>query len=69
MLCLFYHKHGLNQYNRDMEDKVLKRLQDLTRELEDLIQERELMVQELKMKDARIRELSVIIPELNRLRE
>lgn len=50
-----------------MRDKLLKRLQELSEELETHIKEREFHVDTLRRLDARIKELSILIPELDKL--
>lgn len=50
-----------------MKDKVDKRLQELSSELDKLITSREDKVAKLKAMDVRIRELSAVIVELNKL--
>lgn len=50
-----------------MEDKINKRLQELSGELEKLITEREVRVSELRMMDIHIKEVSAVLIELKKL--
>jgi predicted transcriptional regulator len=47
-----------------MKDHILNRLQELSAEIEHLLEERQSQLKRLKQLDSRIKELSVIIPEL-----
>lgn len=47
-----------------MKDYTLNRLQELSSEIELLLEERQKQLKKLKQLDSRIKEISVIIPEL-----
>ena len=50
-----------------MKENILHRLQELSAEIEGHLNERETHVKHLKKLDTRIKEISVIIPELQSL--
>ena len=50
-----------------MKDKLLKRLQELSAEMEEHITHRESYAKAIRNMDARIKELAVLIPELQKL--
>jgi len=50
-----------------MKDKILKRLDELSTEIEAHLENRENYISELRKLDLRIKELSVLIPELRTL--
>lgn len=50
-----------------MEEKINKRLQELSAELEKLMNERHARVEELRKMDVRIKEISAILVELKKL--
>ena len=47
-----------------MKDTILNRLQELSTEIEHLLEERQNTLKKMKQLDSRIKEISVIIPEL-----
>lgn len=47
-----------------MKDYILSRLQELSTEIESLLEERQDRVKRLKKLDSRIKEISILIPEL-----
>lgn len=50
-----------------MDDKINKRLQELSLELEKLMNDRQAKIEELRSMDARIKEVSAILLELKGL--
>lgn len=47
-----------------MKEYIIKRLQELSAEIELLLEERQTQLKRLKQLDSNIKELSVVIPEL-----